>query len=145
MPSSSPCLKKNWRHGKVIDLLLDTHALIWWLLASPRLAPAARDAITDPGNIIWVSAVSGFEVTRKFHLGKLPEADGFAGDVGGYVAAEGFLTLDVAIGHAEVAGRFDNAHRDPFDRLLIAQALTENMTLVSNERLFDGFGVKRLW
>jgi len=95
--------------------------------------------------MIWVSAVSGFEVTRKFHLGKLPEADNFAGDVGGFVVAEGFLLLDVGMSHAETAGRFAHPHRDPFDRLLIAQALTEDMTLVSNERLFDGFGVKRLW
>lgn len=128
-----------------MNLLLDTHALIWWLLASPRLSASAQAAIADPNNAIWVSAVSGFEVTRKFHLGKLPEADNFAGDVGGFAADEGFGLLDVHIGHAETAGRFDNPHRDPFDRLLIAQAITENMTLVSNEKLFDGFGVKRLW
>ena len=128
-----------------MNLLLDTHALIFWLLASPRLSRAARDAIADSDNTIWVSAVSGFEVTRKFQLGKLPEADNFASDVGGFAVGEGFLLLDVGIAHAETAGRFDNPHRDPFDRLLIAQALTENLTLISNERLFAGFGVKRLW
>lgn len=131
--------------GRQLSLLLDTHALIWWLLASSRLSSVARDAIADPDNAIWVSAVSGFEVTRKFQLGKLPEADNFAGNVVGFVVGEGFQLMDIAMGHAELAGRFSHPHRDPFDRLLIAQALIEDMTLVSNERLFDGFGVKRLW
>lgn len=126
-------------------LLLDTHALIWWLADDDSLATDARDAIGDPANEVWVSAVSAFEVTTKFRLGKLPEAEALAVDFSGECQAEGFQGLDITITHGDRAGAFAHPHRDPFDRLLIAQALTEDMTLVSNERLFDGFGIKRLW
>ena len=126
-------------------LLLDTHALIWWLAGDQALGVAARQAIADSSNEVWVSAVSAFEVTTKFRLGKLPEAEHLAVDFTGECAAEGFRGLDILISHGERAGAFAHPHRDPFDRLLIAQALIEDMTLISNERLFDGFGVKRLW
>ena len=126
-------------------LLLDTHALIWWLAGDAALSAGARQAIATPTNEVWVSAVSAFEVTTKFRLGKLPEAEALAIDFSGECEAEGFQGLDVSVAHGEQAGAFAHPHRDPFDRLLIAQALTENMTLVSNERRFDDFGVKRLW
>ena len=126
-------------------LLLDTHALIWWLRGDPRLGASARRAIEDRRNDILVSAVSAFEVTTKHRLGKLPEAEILAQDFDGERRQEGFLALDVTIAHAALAGKLPGAHRDPFDRLLIAQALVEGLTLVSNEALFDGFGVQRLW
>ena len=126
-------------------LLLDTHALIWWLRGDPRLGASARRAIEDRRNDILVSAVSAFEVTTKHRLGKLPEAEILAQDFDGERRQEGFLALDVTIAHAALAGKLPGARRDPFDRLLIAQALVEGLTLVSNEALFDGFGVQRLW
>ena len=126
-------------------LLLDTHALIWWLRGDARLGASARPAIEDRRNEVIVSAVSAFEVTTKHRLGKLPEADVLARDFDGERRKEGFLALDISVAHAARAGSLQGAHRDPFDRLLIAQALVEGLTLVSNEALFDGFGVQRLW
>jgi len=128
-----------------LRLLLDTHALIWWLRGDARLGASARSAIEDRRNEVLVSAVSAFEVTTKHRLGKLPEAEVLARDFDGERKQEGFLALDVAITHAALAGQLPGAHRDPFDRLLIAQALIEGLTLISNEVLFDGFGVRRLW
>ena len=126
-------------------LLLDTHALIWWLRGDARLGASARSAIEDRRNDVVVSAVSAFEVTTKHRLGKLPEAEILARDFDGERQQEGFLALDVTIVHAALAGKLPGARRDPFDRLLIAQALVEGLTLVSNEARFDGFGVRRLW
>ena len=128
-----------------MKLLLDTHALIWWLRGDARLSALAQTAIADPGNSVLVSAVSAFEVTTKHRLGKLPEAEILARDFDGERRQEGFEALDITIDHAALAGRLQGEHRDPFDRLLIAQALAEGLVLVSNEAVFDGFGVRRLW
>ena len=126
-------------------LLLDTHALVWWLDDSMELSREADAAIRDPANDIWVSAVSAFEIAQKHRLGKLPSAARLARNFDSDVMAEGFLALSISPGEARLAGAMLNPHRDPFDRMLIAQALLNDMTLVSNEKLFDGFGVARLW
>ncbi|MFL6858929.1 MAG: type II toxin-antitoxin system VapC family toxin [Allosphingosinicella sp.] len=124
-------------------LLLDTHALIWWVEDSPLLSQAARAAIAE--NEVLVSAASAWEVTTKHRLGKLPSAKRIALAFAAEVAAEGFVPLPVTLDHAALAGNLDIPHKDPFDRLLIAQARIERLPLVSNEALFDGFGVERLW
>lgn len=126
-------------------LLLDTHALLWWLDGDRRLTRRARTAITDEDNVIVVSAASAWEITTKVRLGKLPGADAVAADVVGSVASQGFSSLDITMRHAQRAGRLPGAHRDPFDRMLIAQAQLEDLTLVSNESAFDAYGVSRLW
>ena len=126
-------------------LLLDTHTLIWWLIELPRLADQARAAIADPENQVFVSAVSALEITTKHRSGKLPEAGVLASSFEAEIEAEGFFGLPISLQHAQRAGQLAFAHKDPFDRLLIAQALTEGMTLVSNERVFDATGVSRLW
>lgn len=126
-------------------LLLDTHALIWWLGDDPALSRAARDAIGLAENDVLVSASSAMEVVTKHRLGKLPQAAMLAQDFEAIVRAEGFLPLAISLRHATLAGGLRIAHKDPFDRLLVAQALVESMVLVSNERLFDDFGVARLW
>jgi PIN domain nuclease of toxin-antitoxin system len=128
-----------------LRLLLDTHALIWWVEDHPLLGAAARRAIKDFENEVIVSPVSAFEITTKYRLGKLPEAERLALDFDGERLKERFATLEITTRHAAMAGSMPIPHRDPFDRLLIAQALTENLTLVSNEALFDRFGVQRLW
>ena len=92
-----------------------------------------------------VSAVSAYEITLKHRMGKLPQADAAARNFSFVAGLEGFGEVPISCGHAQVAGQFDHPHRDPFDRLLIAQAVTEGLTLVSNERVFDTFGVSRLW
>jgi PIN domain nuclease of toxin-antitoxin system len=128
-----------------LRLLLDTHALLWWGEDNPRLSPAARREIDASENTIIVSAVSAMEIATKFRLGKLPSARPLAMDFEGEIVAAGFEALSLTIHHAQLAGGFSHAHKDPFDRLLIAQALMEGMTLVSNETVFDAFGVSRLW
>ncbi|MEM6578798.1 MAG: type II toxin-antitoxin system VapC family toxin [Pseudomonadota bacterium] len=125
--------------------LLDTHALIWWVLDSPRLSRPAYDAIADPANEVFVSAACAWEVTTKNRLGKLPEAQALAVDFAQAIGREGFLPLDISIAHAERAGRLPGPHKDPFDRMLIAQALVDDLELISIETAFDAYGVRRLW
>ncbi len=126
-------------------LLLDTHALLWWLDGDRRLREKTRDLIADETNAILVSAASAWEIATKVRLGKLPGAAAVAADVGGAVASQGFLALSVTIPHAERAGSLAGPLRDPFDRMLIAQSLIENLPLISIEQAFDGYGVTRLW
>ena len=126
-------------------LLLDTHALIWWLAGDETLSRRAREAIGDEANSVAVSAASAMEVATKFRLGKLPNAALLAQAFEATIADQGFAELAITVRHARAAGELNIAHKDPFDRLLIAQAHAEDMTLVSNETLFDGFAVKRIW
>ena len=126
-------------------LLLDTHALLWWLAGDGRLAPAARDAIASPANDIFVSAATAWEITTKHRLGKLPGAAAIAPDISGCLVAEGFVALAITLPDAEEGGRLPGPHRDPFDRLLVAQALGRDLILISNEKVFDAYGVRRLW
>jgi PIN domain nuclease of toxin-antitoxin system len=128
-----------------VRLLLDTHALIWWLAADEALSSTARSAIADPANDVFVSAASAWEIATKHRIGKLPQAALLAADVAGFVAAEGFNELPVSIRHGQLAGNLPRIHKDPFDRMLIAQAVTADMTIVSNETLFGAYGVARLW
>ncbi|OZA21231.1 MAG: twitching motility protein PilT [Novosphingobium sp. 17-62-19] len=128
-----------------MKLLLDTHALIWWLAGDDALSLPARQAIANEDNPVAVSAASAMEVATKFRIGKLPQAALLAQDFEAVIAAQGFAELHITVYHARLAGQMTIAHKDPFDRLLIAQAQAEDMVLVSNEGLFDGFAVKRLW
>lgn len=126
-------------------LLLDTHALIWWLAGDDLLSRRARDAIADEDNPVAVSAASAMEVATKFRIGKLPDAALLAQDFEAIIAGQGFDELAISVHHARLAGEMNIPHKDPFDRLLLAQSQAEDMVLVSNEALFDGFAVKRLW
>lgn len=128
-----------------LRLLLDTHALIWWLAGDEALSHPAREAIADEDNTVAVSAASAMEVATKFRIGKLPGAALLARDFEDVVAEQGFDELAISVHHARLAGEMNIAHKDPFDRLLIAQAQAEDIVLISNEALFDGFAVKRLW
>jgi PIN domain nuclease of toxin-antitoxin system len=127
-----------------LRLLLDTHAVIWWFQGNERLPTHIRGVIDESGDI-YVSAVSGFEIALKHRLGKLPDAAELADNFETMAAEQGFKPLAITIRHGLAAGGLPIGHRDPFDRLLIAQALVEDMALVSNERVFDATGVSRLW
>ena len=126
-------------------LLLDTHAFLWWLAGNRRLSPAARRAVDDTANDVVVSAATAWEITTKHRVGKLPEAEAVALDVTGSIASQGFDELAITVADAERAGRLPGSHRDPFGRMLIAQALAHNLTVVSVDAVFDGYGVSRLW
>ena len=125
--------------------LLDTHALLWWLSDDPALTRAARMVIAETRNTIFVSAASAWEIATKVRLGKLPTAADLTTDFAGYLQREGFQILAISGEHAIRAGLLPGPHKDPFDRMLIAQAQAENMPIVSNESLFDTYGVRRIW
>jgi PIN domain nuclease of toxin-antitoxin system len=120
--------------------LLDTHALLWWLFDDPRLGTAAREAVADPLNVVYVSAVSVWEVAIKRAMGKLRAPD----DLAVQVDAAGFERLPIGFDHAERVGALPRHHRDPFDRLLVAQAQVEGATLVTGDRALAAYDVPRL-
>ena len=125
--------------------LLDTHAFLWWLSDSRRLSEAARGVITDPENDVLVSAATVWEIATKFRIGKLPDRKLVALDVAGLIASQEFNELVITVADAEYAGRLPGAHRDPFDRMLAAQALARDLCIVSVDSVFDQFGVRRFW
>ena len=127
-----------------LRLLFDTHALIWWLTDSRRLSESVRNSIFDPSNEKLVSAATTWEISAKHRLGRLPEADDLALDLAGTIARQGFDELPIALDDAERAGALPGPLSDPFDRMIIAQALSRGLVLVSNESPFDRYGVRRL-
>ena len=126
-------------------VLLDTHTLLWWLDGDRRLSRRARNAIAAEGNTVLVSAASAWEISTKVRLGKLPGAIEVAAELPAILRRQNFESLPIAIVHALRAGNLPGPHRDPFDRMLIAQAQDEDLALVSNERVFDAYGIRRVW
>lgn len=125
--------------------MLDTHALLWWLTKSPSLTVSARSLLIDQDNAVLVSAASMWEIATKVRLGKLDVAVEVVEDFLSYLDREGFETISVTAAHGIRAGLLPGPHKDPFDRMLIAQALAENLPIISNDRALDGYGVRRLW
>jgi PIN domain nuclease of toxin-antitoxin system len=128
-----------------MQLLLDTHAFLWWLAGDSNLSTTAKKAIGNEDNTVYVSAASAWEITTKHRLGKLPGAGVVAADVAATIVDQSFVALPVSIRHGQMAGALPGPHRDPFDRMLIAQAMLETLTLITNEKAFDHYGVARLW
>lgn len=128
-----------------MQLLLDTHAFLWWLAGDDALSVAARTAIADDGNGVFISAASAWEITTKHRIGKLRGVGAIIADLDRAIADQGFSGLPISLRHGQVAGALPGPHRDPFDRMLIAQAMLENLVLVSNEQPFDAYGVRRFW
>lgn len=126
-------------------LLLDTHALLWWFAGDARLTKSARKAISNERNIVLVSAASAWEIATKHRIGKLPDIGPLAVDFAREIRQQGFVGLDVTMEHAQSAGSLQTEHRDPFDRMLIAQAREERLALISNEVIFDQFEILRIW
>jgi PIN domain nuclease of toxin-antitoxin system len=125
--------------------LLDTHALLWWLSDDPALTRAARKAIADTRNSLIVSAASAWEIATKVRLGRLPTAADLAADFTGHIEREGFALLSISGEHGIRAGLLPGPHKDPFDRVLIAQAQAENLPIISNEAVFESYGIRCLW
>ena len=126
-------------------VLVDTHVFLWWLDGDRRLSRRARTTIGDLQNRVLVSAASAWEITTKARLGKLPGALEVAADVAGAIAGQAFESLDITVLHAQRAGRLPGDHRDPFDRMLAAQAQLEDLPIVTNDVVIDRFGVTRIW
>lgn len=126
-----------------MNLLLDSHAVIWFLLTSRRLSATARRAIENPRNIVFVSAVAGYEIGLKAARGEIDER--IAIELASAVAAARFAELPITLAHASRAAELGGLHKDPWDRLLLAQTKTEGLVLVSIDPFFDEYGVRRLW
>lgn len=120
-----------------MNLLLDTHALLWWLGDDPSLSPEARAAVAAPGNLVYVSAATAWEISIKRALGKLEAPD----DLGAALAHSSFQALPITLSHATAAGQLPPHHSDPFDRMLVAQARLERLTLVTRDPHIPCYGV----
>lgn len=127
------------------ELLLDTHALLWCLGDDPALSDTARAAVLDPDARILVSAASAWEIATKHRLGRLDVRGFFAPRLDQMVVAADYHRLSITFAHAQRAGSYEAAHKDPFDRMLAAQAELESVTLVTADRAFEDFPVTTLW
>jgi len=125
--------------------LLDTHALLWWLSDDPALTRSARKIISEPKNTLIVSAASAWEIATKVRLGKLSTGADLVSDFSSQIEREGFQLLAITAEHGIRAGMLPGPHKDPFDRMLIAQSQAENTPIISNEVVFERYGVRRLW
>jgi PIN domain nuclease of toxin-antitoxin system len=128
-----------------LRLLLDTHTLLWWLIKNPSLSPRAQGLLEDKEHTIFVSAVSAWEMATKVRLGRLDVAAEVVQNFFWYIERERFQAIPVNVEHGIRAGLLPGPHKDPFDRMLIAQAIAENIPIVSNDRALDGYGINRLW
>jgi PIN domain nuclease of toxin-antitoxin system len=128
-----------------LRVLLDSHTLLWWILDHPALTPAAREAISGTDNTVIVSAASAWEIAIKFRAGRLPEAAGLVSNFPIEIVQEGFQLLPISAEHAIRAGLLPGPHKDPFDRMLIAQSQAEGAPIISNDGIFESYGVRRLW
>jgi PIN domain nuclease of toxin-antitoxin system len=126
-------------------VLLDTHALLWWLSDDTALPRTARKIIAETKNTVLVSAASAWEIATKVRLGKLQAGADLVSDFCGQVEREGFDLLVISADHGIRGGLLPGPHKDPFDRMLIAQAQAENLAVITNERVFEAYGVRRLW
>lgn len=127
-----------------MNVLLDTHALFWWFGDATKLSQRAVSLITSKSNTVLVSAATAWELAIKVNLGKI-DALGLLGELGNYVMEEGFVELPISLEHAAVAGLLPSHHRDPFDRLLVAQAQVMHVPILSADRILDRYDIKRLW
>jgi PIN domain nuclease of toxin-antitoxin system len=121
-------------------LLLDTHTFLWWLADHPQLGKKARDVIADEHNDVFVSAVTGWEIAIKRALGKISAPK----NLDNKVEDEGFCKLAITFFHGEQAGQLPEHHKDPFDRMLIAQAQAEGLEIVTADTVIPRYGVKTI-
>ena len=123
-------------------VLLDTHIFLWWLFDDPKLPVGIKRVIADTDNSISVSAATVWEIATKFRIGKLPHAASVAKNTPLWIERAGFQALSVTPNHAQLAGSWDIAHSDPFDRMLAAQSSLEKMALVSADKVVTLFPIE---
>jgi PIN domain nuclease of toxin-antitoxin system len=128
-----------------VRVLLDTHTLLWAKISPERLSRQAAEIMADPLNVVFVSAVSAWEIATKVRLGKLPGMERLERDFLEIMEESGYTLLPIEAANALRAGRLTAPHRDPFDRMLAAQALTSDIPILSKDPTLDAFGVRRLW
>lgn len=125
--------------------LLDTHALLWWLFDDARLSRRAGAALRDPGNAIFVSSASAWEIATKHRLGRLDSATPLVREFSAWMVKAAFTELPITSEHALRAGSWHVDHRDPFDRMLAAQSELAALPLISQDPAFAAFGIRPLW
>jgi len=125
--------------------LLDSHALLWWWFDPDRLSTAVRELLGDPVTPVLVSAASIWELSLKHHQGKLPELNGAIADLPGLLQADGFGALPISLAHGLRAGGYSQPHRDPFDRMLAAQAELDRLVLLTADPQLSTFPCQTLW
>jgi PIN domain nuclease of toxin-antitoxin system len=125
--------------------LLDTHVLLWWLFDDPKLSRPAHDVIQAPENAILVSSASGWEIATKHRLGKLAHADEAVRHLPSLLRKSRMTVLPITMEHALAAGTLPGPHRDPFDRMLIAQGQIEELPIVTSDRAFHQYSVELVW
>lgn len=125
--------------------LLDTHMLLWCLSDPAQLPQPVHAAIVNPASSLWVSAVSAWEISTKYRLGKLPQAEGLLQHYPQYLKRLQADELPITSAHALQTARFSSPHRDPFDRMLAAQSHCEGLTLISKDPVFKAFEIPLLW
>ena len=119
-------------------LLLDTHVLLWWLSDDPQLGQTTRQVIADPRNDVYISAASTWEISIKRSLGKLSAPE----DMDSIIDNEGFDKLPISLFHGDQAGILPGHHKDPFDRMLVAQAQSEGLVVVTNDEKITRYGIR---
>lgn len=125
--------------------LLDSCAFVWSAIEATKLTSAARHVLESVENDISISATSVWEVATKTRLGKWPEANPVAADIQKIIRGLGYRELSITVDHAERSGSLPGPHKDPFDRILIAQAQAENLTVISIDEIFDEYHIRRIW
>jgi PIN domain nuclease of toxin-antitoxin system len=120
-----------------VNYLIDTHILLWWLFNDPKLNAECQDIIRNPENRILVSSVSAWEIATKYRIGKLPEAKQIVEEYSQILRQARFIELAISSAHALRAGSLPIAHRDPFDRMIMAQAELENLPVITYDEAFQ--------
>jgi len=128
-----------------MKVLLDTNALLWAMLANASLSKIAAEIIQDEGNIILVSAASAWEIATKVRIGKLPGAEAFENRFLDAISDAGYVLIGIEVVHTLHAGRLVGKHKDPFDRIIAAQAIMLGIPVISSDAKLDYFGVRRIW
>jgi PIN domain nuclease of toxin-antitoxin system len=126
-------------------LLLDTHAFLWFVLSDSRLSLAAQRLLADPGNVLLLSPASYWEMAIKVSLGKYAVPQDFETFMEEQIADNDLTVLPISVKHAAIVAGLPFHHRDPFDRLLVAQAIAEQVPIISNDPALDAYPVTRLW
>jgi PIN domain nuclease of toxin-antitoxin system len=128
-----------------VGYLLDSHVLLWWWFDPDRLSGPVQALIADPETPVLVSAATVWELSLKHHQGKFPELAQAIGDLPGLLQADGFEPLPIALAHGLRAGAYSQPHRDPFDRMLAAQAELERLVLLTADQQLSTFPCRTLW
>jgi PIN domain nuclease of toxin-antitoxin system len=128
-----------------MNMLLDTHAFLWWIDDNPKLSPRAREIISDAGNMLFLSAASGWEIAIKARLGKLTLPDDLERFIADQLVANTFNSLPIQLSHALHVYTLPAHHRDPFDRILVAQSQLEDMPILTADPQIAQYPVEVIW